>query len=259
MLVGQITSEIQSIQNREIEQKTHKIGFIVTGDMAGSWATTAPQTALEALLGNTSFELAKQGRDGTKTFINTFRLSDLAQICTATEGHIRMHTISGTNRRVIFTVDISNYGAVELSYGEKLLFSVRDVDGDVDTIDIYAISNPILTQVMNKYERVRIRAASETQLNCAEYDLLAIPRAYISKVSMKHSNGQQVEYTKEELELINNDMGHCVARMEGTIVNPAEMTFILLGTAGFQYVNVTLTTESDVYQVKEKAYADVDA
>lgn len=200
----------------QIETPMSKIGFRYSCPIASLPAASRVNgfEALKVLVGNATIKLTKQTPSGQNVIVDTISVIDVAEMSSFNEGQIGIYgnvfggqaspALSDTSYQSYFTVDISNFGSLDINQNTKYILDYTTSDGL--SVQVFAIDTPNLTDVFTNYVRNSFLANQVKEIDVTPFYALALNKANFIEMTCTYANGRSIVFSKEEVEQIVNDI-----------------------------------------------------
>ena len=195
MQIASIGSGVTTLINKEVETSVQKLMFRLSLASVLPIVTLAEvKAALTALIG---------GAKITATFEDTLTpwqdisLLNLCEMAANNDGMVVL-TSDGVTLSGLFSLEVSNDGALRLSDNKKLVINITN-KVSLSTMDIYAMDDPRDAKTLMISETKFLNAATEKDFSTEKYDVLTLPIENITNVKLFYNNGRLVTMGKEEV------------------------------------------------------------
>jgi len=220
------------IREHQIDSNIQKLYFIIKTslDVAGA---ANPLKTLTEQLANLKLSISKQTNEGNEPLILPIPIMEMAEICSNVEGHINVvHVTDAMDGFIVeteCTVDLSNYGAVDLQNGFLLLtLDASTVFDDTITCEVYGIESPVKSPYYTEYKQLKVNADTLKSVSLVGKSTLSIPRAKFEQIDIVFPD-RTVTYKKDIkaiCQAVENVIGNFVSvDMGGIAANVKAQTY----------------------------------
>lgn len=196
----------------------------------------------DAMLSNVTVSINRVTKGGGSVpIIYPMSLQYLLEISACSEGAYRSTLVTGLV--VIGTIDISNFGTLQLGQDEYMQLSVTHTNGVNFGVRVYALEGQEYTSSSIMYQLNSVLADTPKLINVSDCYLAALPVTNLTKVILQYSDGRTATYTAIELQMICNDvndMVHELANAGGTAFQPVYGYNNLFCIAIEEVINMTV-------------------
>lgn len=194
----------------QIETPMSKLGFRYSCPVANIPLASRVNgfAALSVLVGNATIKLTKQTPAGQSVIVDTISVIDVAEMSSFNEGQIGIYGnnfgATDTTYQSYFTVDISNFGSLDINQNTKYILDYTTTDGQA--VEVFAIDTPNVTNIFTNYVRNSFLASQVKEIDVTEFYALALNKANFVEMTCFYSNGRSIVFNKSEVEQIVNDI-----------------------------------------------------
>lgn len=200
----------------QIETPMSKLGFRYSCPIASIPVASQKNgfEALKVMVGNATIKLTKQTPSGQNVIVDTISVIDVAEMSSFNEGQIGIYgnlfggtanpTTADSTFQSYFTVDISNFGSLDINQNTKYILDYTTTDGLA--IEVFAIDTPNLTDIFTNYVRNSFLANQVKEIDVTPYYALALNKANFVEMTCTYANGRSIVFSKSEVEQIVNDL-----------------------------------------------------
>lgn len=185
------------------------------------------------------------------------KLADLLEIAASNEGmtQVKQNYTSGSisSYDVFGTIELSNYGSVDLSGG----YGQIQLDGCVSTTtwNIFGIDAAELTNMIIDYRPIWSAQNQYKETDVRDAYAIAIPAANLVELQLSYNNGRTVIYKPDELKLIvseTNEIAEVIQNMDNKNATDVIVGYKSLLCIGVKYCNsmrVQYTADTTFYKI----------
>lgn len=156
---------------------------------------------------------------GATPIIYPMSLQYLLEMAACNEGAYRATSTAGTT--VIGTIDISNFGTLQLGSDEYMQLSLTNAVGGTFGVRLYAIEGANYTPSSIQVQLNSVLADTPKVTNVSDCRQLALPVTNLTKIVMQYSDGRTATYTPIELQMICQDINDIVS-----VLSPAGTAYV---------------------------------